>query len=474
MRSERPKPLHPVAGRPMLHWVLDAARDAGCEHVLVVVGYGAEEVKASAPADEGTRGYVTWVEQREQLGTGHALAQAEAALAELGVDDALLLVLSGDVPMVRPETLDALAGAASDGGSLAVATLEDPGALGRVLARDDDPRSLDRIVEASDATEEELAVRRVNAGLYALPAPAVFDDLRRVGRGNAQGEIYLTDALGVAAGDGRRVTLHELDDFAEALGVNDRRDQARVHGLLVRRHLETLMDAGVTVLDPSRTVVEPTVEVGRDAVLHPGVSLHGRTVVGEGASLHQGVWARDAEIAAGAEILPYSTLESARVESGCRVGPFARLRPGALMRRGSSVGNFVELKKTVMGPGAKAGHLAYLGDAEVGEGANIGAGTITCNYDGRSKHRTSIGKGAFVGSDTMLVAPVDVGDEATTGAGSVITHDVPRGALGLGRARQRVIEGWAEKVARKAARHSSADDSAEGDSAEDEPKDPEE
>lgn len=469
MRSERPKPLHPVAGRPMLHWVLDAARAAGCERLLVVVGYGAEEVKASTPdaAD------VTWVEQRRQLGTGHALAQAEAALAELGVDDALLLVLSGDVPMVRPETLDALADAAEEGGALAVATLDDPGSLGRVLARDDDPRALDRIVEASDATDDELAIRRVNAGLYALPAPAVFDDLRRVGRGNAQGEIYLTDALGAAAADGREVRLHELEDFAEALGVNDRRDQARVHGILIRRHLESLMDAGVTVLDPSRTVVEPTVEVGRDTVLHPGVSLHGRTVVGEGAVLHQGVWAEDAEIEAGVEVRPYSTLEGARVESGCRVGPFARLRPGAVMRRGASVGNFVELKETVMGAGAKAGHLAYLGDAEVGEGANIGAGTITCNYDGRLKHRTKIGKGAFVGSDTMLVAPVEVGDEATTGAGSTITRDVPDGALGLGRARQRVIEGWAEKMAQKTKRESAEDESKDPETMDPETRDPE-
>jgi len=437
MRSAGPKVLHPVAGRPMLHWVLRAARRAGCEKILVVVGHGADDVRRAFPGDD-----LVWVEQRRQLGTGHALAQAQPHVAELGErGDATVLVVYGDVPLVRAATLKNLAAAAAGHwGAMAIADLADPGRLGRVI--ESEGGDLERIVEAADAGPAELAVTRINAGLYALPAPAIFDQLRRLDTDNAQGELYLTDALGHAVTDGERIALHPLEDPSEAFGINDRADLAKAHRELLERHMRRLMAAGVTILEPARTAIEPGVRVGAETVIHAGVSLSGDTEVGEGCLLHQGAWIRDSRLAGGVVVEPYSVLDGAEVAGGCTVGPFARLRPASVLESGSRVGNFVELKKTRLGAGSKASHLAYLGDATIGDGANIGAGVITCNYDGAEKHETEIGDGAFVGSDTMLVAPVRVGRGATTGAGSTITADVPDGALGVARARQRNIAGW--------------------------------
>jgi bifunctional UDP-N-acetylglucosamine pyrophosphorylase/glucosamine-1-phosphate N-acetyltransferase len=432
MKSDLPKVLHEAAGRPLLGWVLDAARAAGCERVAVVVGHGAEAVRARFAGDAD----VTWIEQREQLGTGHALAQAAAAVA----GDALLLVLSGDVPLVRADTLGRLVEAAAAGwGAMAVATLDSPGSLGRVIG---DGHGLERIVEARDASAEELEVRRVNAGLYALPAPAIFDFLARLAPDNAQGELYLTDAVTAAARAGHRVALVELDDPREALGVNDRLELAGVHRRLVERRIGELAREGATFLDPPSTTVEAGVVVGPDTVVHGGAYLLGTTALGRGVVVHAGAWLRDAVVEDGASIEPYSVVDGARVGPGCRVGPFARLRPKTVLEAGAKVGNFVEVKASTLGPGAKANHLAYLGDANVGARANIGAGVVTCNYDGTTKHRTEIGPGAFVGSDTMLVAPVTIGTEATTAAGSVITKDVPDGALAVERSPQRNVPGW--------------------------------
>ena len=432
MHSALPKVLHPVGGRPMLERVIEAARRGGCEKILVIVGHGAEEVRQAVTGDD-----VVWVEQRQQLGTGHALAQVEPHVA----DGALLLVLSGDVPLVSAATLDRLAAAAEDcWGVTAVAELEDPGSLGRVISGPSG--DFERIVEVADASPEELAVQWVNAGLYALPAPGIFDYLRRLDTDNAQGELYLTTALGDAAAAGEKIKPLVLEDPEEAFGINDRADLVRVHRALIDRHLRHLMESGVTILEPSRTTIEPEVCVGPETVIHPGVSLFGHTEVGEGCELHQGVWIRDSKLAAGVLVKPYSVIDHAEVAAGCTVGPFARLRPASVLLEGSRVGNFVELKKTLLGAGAKASHLTYLGDATIGEEANIGAGVVTCNYDGAVKHRTEIGEGAFIGSDTMLVAPVRVGARATTGAGSTITDDVPDEALGVGRAKQRNIPNW--------------------------------
>jgi bifunctional UDP-N-acetylglucosamine pyrophosphorylase/glucosamine-1-phosphate N-acetyltransferase len=435
IRSARPKVLQQVAGKPLLAWVLRAAREAGCQRLFVVVGHGADEVREELGAED-----LTWVEQHQQLGTGHALAQVEEHLE----GPAMLLVLSGDVPLVSSSTLATLIGEARQGwGAMAVADLESPGSLGRVVASANG--NLERIVEALDATAEELAIKRVNAGLYALPAPEIFSHLADLETDNAKGELYLTDALTAAAGASREVALFTLPDPREAWGVNDRRDLVRIHRELLRRKTDQLMAAGVTILDPGSTTVEWDVEVGADTVIHPQVSLAGRTRIGSGCVLHQGVWIRDSSVGDNVSVEPYSVLDGAEASDSCRIGPFARLRPGAVLLAGARVGNFVEVKNSRLGEGVKANHLAYLGDTSVGSGTNVGAGVVTCNYDGRAKHHTEIGRNAFIGSDTMLVAPVKVGDDAVTAAGSVVSKDVPPGALAIERTEQRNILGWAKR-----------------------------
>ncbi len=438
MRSDEPKVLHRAAGRVLLDWVIRAVGDAGCRKILLVVGHQSERVRATLESSD-LDVEIDWVEQAERKGTGDALARA---LAHLDAP-ARLLVLSGDVPLVRGETLEALLAAAGNGWALAVADLEAPGSLGRVVA--DSKGCLSRIVEAVDATAQELEVQSVNAGFYVVPSSEIEPRLARLEPANAQGELYLTDAFTSAAAEGTAVELFSLADPDEALGVNDRADLARVHRALLNRKCAQLMTSGVTILEPGRTVIEAEVRVGRDSVLHPGVSLLGHTVIGAGSTILSNSWIRDAILGDGVEIGPMTVVEEAEVGDGSRVGPYARLRPGARLGAGNRIGNFVEIKNSQLGVGVKAGHLAYLGDAQIGDGANIGAGTVTCNYDGESKHRTEIGAGAFIGSDTMLIAPVRIGERATTAAGSVITTDVPNGALGVGRARQKNLAGWADR-----------------------------
>lgn len=432
LRSERPKVLHRVGGRPLVSWVVRAAREVGCAPICVVVGSGADQVRATLEGEDAAVRDIVWVEQPEQRGTGHALSMARDALRSEG----LALVLSGDSPVVRPATLRALLEAAGeDWGSVAVADLPAPGSLGRVVR---EGGRLARIVEAADASEEELALRTVNGGHYALPVPEIFDWLAKLDADNAQGELYLTDAVSAAARE-HPVAAVAVEDASEVLGVNSRADLAAVQRVFYRRGVEALLAAGVTVLDPESAWVDVDVTVGADSLLHPNVTLLGESSLGRGCTVHAGAWIRDSVLADGVEVLPYSVLDGARVASGCTIGPFARLRPEAVLEDGARVGNFVEVKKATLGPGVKASHLAYLGDASVGAGANIGAGVITCNYDGRKKNRTVIGEGAFVGSDCILVAPVEVGAGAYTGAGSVITKDVPEESLAVGRARQKNI-----------------------------------
>ncbi len=442
MRSAEPKVLHRAAGRPLLDWVIRGARAAGCRKVLLVIGHRAERVRAAYQDFDGDI-ELDFVEQVEQKGTGDALARAVAHLDT----PARLLVLSGDVPLIRGATLEALLDAAGTGWALAVADLASPGSLGRVIA--DAEGRLSRIVESVDATAEELAVRSVNAGIYVVPSSQIGPRLSRLEPANAQGELYLTDALTSAANAGTKVELFSLDDSDEALGVNDRSDLARVHRVLLDRKCAQLMTEGVTILEPARTVVEAEVRIGRDSVIHPGAHLAGGTVIGAGSTIHSGSWIRDAIVGDGVEVGPMTVVEEAEIGDGSRVGPFARLRPGARLGVGNRIGNFVEVKNSRLGTGVKAGHLTYLGDAEIGDRANIGAGTVTCNYDGENKYRTEIGSEAFVGSDTMLVAPVRIGERATTAAGSVITTDVPDGDLGVGRARQKNIEAWVERKKRR-------------------------
>ncbi len=433
MRSGVPKVLHSVAGRPLLAHVIDSAVEAGCARVLVVVGHGSDAVREAAESFVPESVEIEWAEQAEQRGTGHAVQQVESQVAAADK----LLILSGDAPLIRASSLKGLL--ASECGALAVADVSEPGRLGRVLRRQDG--SLDRIVEAADASSDELAITTVNAGFYALPAGPTFEALHGLDGDNAQGEIYLTDAVGALAATGG-IDVVELEDPTEAWGVNDRRDLAAADRRWIERRLEELMRSGVTVYDPGSVRVEAGVEVGADTILHRGVVLRGATTVGRGCEIDVGCVVADSVLQDGATLGAYSSAQGAVLEAGAHAGPFARLRPGAVLGRGARVGNFVEIKNSKLGPGVKAGHLAYLGDAEIGADANIGAGTITCNFDGVRKSRTSIGEGAFIGSDTMLVAPVEVGDGAVTGAGSTITRDVPANALAVERAEQRTVKDW--------------------------------
>lgn len=406
LRSEQPKVLHRVGGKPLVSWVVRAAREAGCAPICVVAGSDADEIRSVLESEDAGAADIVWVEQPEQRGTGHALSMARESLRSEG----LALVLSGDAPLVRPETLRALLDAAGAGwGSVAVA--------------DDDT----------------LVLRTVNAGHYALPVPEIFDWLEKVDAGSAGGEFHLTDAVSAAARE-QPVAAVRVEDASEVLGVNSRAELAAVQRVFYRRSVDALLAAGVTVLDPESVWIDAGVTVGADSILHPNVTLLGATSLGSGCTVHAGAWIRDSVLADGVEVLPYSVLDGARVAADCTIGPFARLRPEAVLEDGAKVGNFVEVKKATLGPGVKASHLAYLGDASVGAGANIGAGVITCNYDGKKKSRTVIGEGAFVGSDCILVAPVEVGAGAYTGAGSVITKDVPEESLAVGRARQKNIK----------------------------------
>ncbi len=433
LRSERPQVLHRVGGRALVAWVVAAAREAGCTPILVVVGSGARQIRSTLDEEGLGGGDILWVEQRRQNGAGQALRRVREALRSAGP----VLVLSGDAPLVRPATLRKLRDSARDGwGSVAVADLDEPGGLGRVIRSDG---RLERIVETAAAGERELAIRTVSAGHCALPAAAILDWLEKLVADQGRNEARLTAVVSAAARE-NPVACVRVEDAAEALGVDSRAALAAVQGVLYRRRVDELLEAGVTILDPQNVWVDAGVTVGPDSVLHPGVSLLGATSVGRGATVHSGAWLRDSVLADGVEILPYSVLDGARVASGCSVGPFARLRPETVLEAGVRVGNFVEVKKATLGPGVKASHLTYLGDASVGAGANIGAGVITCNYDGRNKNRTVIGEGAFVGSDTILIAPVEVGAGGYTGAGSVITKDVPEETLAVGRARQKNIK----------------------------------
>ena len=434
MRSERPKVLHEVLGRPLIDFPVRLAGAIGVDRVVVVTGHGREAVEARVTAI--APGAVFAV-QEEQRGTGHAVLAAESAT--FGVDS--VLILSGDVPLTRPETLERMLAAHRDGAPIVVLGFRPPDltGYGRILGP---PGQADRIVEDRDAGPDEKPIRLCNAGLYVADRAFLFEALRDVGSSNDQGEVYLTDVIAAAGGRARVV---EVDDPWEVSGANDRADLAALAARLQADRNGALMRAGVTMLAPERTIVGLDVEVAADATIHADVTLLGRTRVAAGATVGQGVVAVDALIGVGAEIRPYCVLTQATVGAGAAVGPFAHLRPGSDLREGSRVGNFVETKNTILGPGSKANHLSYLGDATVGRNVNVGAGTITCNYDGVGKHRTILEDGVFVGSNTELVAPVRVGEEALIGAGTTVTRDVPAGALVLSRAEQVHLEGWAAR-----------------------------
>jgi bifunctional UDP-N-acetylglucosamine pyrophosphorylase / glucosamine-1-phosphate N-acetyltransferase len=440
-RSERAKVLHRVAGRTLLGWVLEALRPLALDRVVVVVGHQADDVRAEAEA-AALPGLVTVV-QEQQRGTGHA---ARVAVEQGGLDGSgTVLVVAGDTPMLETETLAKLLDtAATRAATILSAVVDDPTGYGRIV-RDADG-AVQRIVEESDATETERSVTEVNSSIYAFDRDALASELTRLTSANAQGEEYLTDVIAPLVPHG----VDAVEAPAETLaGVNDRAQLAQAGAVLRARVLDRLMREGVTVVDPAATYVGADVEVEADAVLLPGTHLEGRTKVAAGATIGPNSRLVDARVGEGAEVA-YSVVLGADIGPDVSVGPFSYLRPGTHLERGAKAGAFVEMKNSTVGEDSKVPHLSYIGDTEIGRGVNVGAATVTVNYDGFAKHRTVIGDGARVGSDTMLVAPVRVGVDAYTGAGSVITTDVPDGALALERNQQRTIEGYAE---RKRARH---------------------
>ena len=442
MKSRTPKVLHPVLGDPSLLWVLRSLPE-DIAQALIVVHHGKAEVAAAMFGwhEEGlVRAQIQPVDQGQPLGTGHALQVCAESLDRMGAGR--VLILSGDVPLTRTETLQELM--AHDAALLAM-DLERPGTYGRVLQHPDG--RLAGLVEYKDADEAQRTVRRVNGGVYALPWSPLKAALAGLKNDNAQGEYYLTDAVAaVAAGVPVAVQVAEP---AELLGMNSRADQAQLQAAARERVNAGWMAAGVTFLDAASALISPRAKLGADTVVGPMVQVDGACLIGEGCVIGQGAVLSATKLEDGVVLKPYAVLEGARVGAGGTIGPFARLREGTELAPGVHIGNFVETKKAKLGRGAKANHLAYLGDAEVGEGTNIGAGVITCNYDGFAKHQTIIGKGAFIGSDTQLVAPVKVGDGAIVAAGTTVTQDVPADALSLSRTSQVNKEGGAARQREK-------------------------
>jgi|WetSurMetagenome_2_1015567.scaffolds.fasta_scaffold54624_2 bifunctional UDP-N-acetylglucosamine pyrophosphorylase / glucosamine-1-phosphate N-acetyltransferase len=450
MKSAVPKVLHAVAGRPMIEFVLDTAAALSPATCTVVVGHAGEQVRQALGGRQG----LGFLLQEPQLGTGHALLQAEPLFR--GVQGTLVL-LSGDVPLLSPATLEALAARHTDSGAAATvvtAVVEDPTGYGRIVREGGEVR---RIVEHRDATAEERSLREINSGIYAFDLEPLFPALARIGSNNAQGEYYLTDLVALYGSEGRRVSSFAVPDASEVLGINSRQELAATGRRVWRARNDALMAAGVTIEDPDTTFVGHGVSVGPDTVIRPGVVLEGTTRIGSRCVIYPGVRIEDSDLSDDVWVYDHCVISGARIAQGARVGPFARMRPETVVDEGAHVGNFVELKKTHFGAGSKAMHLAYLGDATVGTRVNIGAGTITCNYDGVRKSPTVIGDGAFIGSDSQLIAPVTVGSDAYVAAGSSITDDVPSGSLAIARGRQLVKEGWVQRKRTAASGQQSAD-----------------
>lgn len=439
MKSRLPKVLQPLAGRALLAHVITSARALSPAQIHVVYGHGAERVRA-AFADES----VNWVEQAEQLGTGHAVRQAAPSIP----DAHIVLVLYGDVPLLRSETLAGLTDAAA-AGALAVLTMEpdDPNGYGRIVR--DGAGKIVRIVEQRDASEQERALRECNTGIMAAPARAFKTWLAGLRDDNAQHEYYLTDVVALAARTGATVTAVPLSDPIEALGVNDKVQLAELDMLCRRNAAHELMRAGVTVADPQRLDVRGEITHGQDVFVDVNVVFEGRVKLGHGVRIGAGCIIRDTEIGDDTELLPYCVLDGAVVGAAARIGPFSRIRPTTTLAKGVHIGNFVEVKNSTFGRESKANHLSYVGDAVLGAQVNIGAGTIVANYDGANKHRTVIGDGAHTGSNSVLVAPISVGEDATIAAGSTVTHEVSAGKLTIARARQTTIEDWQRPVKKK-------------------------
>jgi bifunctional UDP-N-acetylglucosamine pyrophosphorylase/glucosamine-1-phosphate N-acetyltransferase len=442
MKSDKAKVLHAVAGRPMIEFPVAMARELGSARVVLVLGHQAETVRAAVEKRFGA-GSIEVAIQAEQKGTGHAVKMAEP---QLGKHDGLVLILYGDTPLLTQAGLERLVQAASPTRiSMMTARLPDPKGYGRVI-RGSDGKFV-RIVEEKDASPAERAIAEINAGIYCGPAAFIFAALDKLEAKNAQGELYLTDVMERAARELEVATVEVGAD--EVMGCNDRVDVTRADKIIRLRLAESLMRAGVSVRDPERLYVEPGVSIGRDTELGPGVELRGKVTIGKGCVIEQGVVITDCSIGDGVHIKPYCVLSESSIANRAQIGPWCHIRPGTTVEDDVHLGNFVETKKTRMGKGAKANHLSYLGDADVGEKVNVGCGTITCNYDGYAKYKTVIEDDAFIGSDTQLVAPVTVGRGAVTAAGTTVYKDVPPGALALTRTEIVFKEGWAARKREK-------------------------
>lgn len=431
MQSDRPKALADLAGRPLIEHVLARARALDPRCIRVVVGHGAESVRAALPDDVET------VVQPTQRGTGDA---TRCALHELPPDD-VVLVLCGDVPLVEPDTLRALVAAAGEADcALITVEVDRPHGYGRIVR--DAAGEVARIVEERDASADEQAIREINTGILAMPAATLSAHVETLDNDNAQREYYLTDVVGRVRADGGRVAAVQPTHGWEVAGVNDRHQLAALERAWQRHLAGQLMDAGVTLRDPARIDIRGTLTVERDVVIDVDCVFEGEVHIESAAEIGPGCTISDSRIGPGTRLASHCVLEGVRTGSGCAIGPFARLRPGTTLDAAAAVGNFVEIKNATVGEGSKINHLSYVGDATIGTDANIGAGVITCNYDGHSKHRTEIGDRAFIGSDSQLIAPVRVGNDATIGAGSTIIQDAPAGELTVSRSRQRTVPGW--------------------------------
>jgi bifunctional UDP-N-acetylglucosamine pyrophosphorylase/glucosamine-1-phosphate N-acetyltransferase len=433
MNSDLPKVLQPLAGRPLLEHVIHVSRELDPENIFVVYGHGGVQVQSALAVED-----VDWVLQADQLGTGHAVMQAMPVIP----DDEIVLVLYGDVPLVQASSLKSLL-AASAGNALALLTveLEDPTGYGRII-REAGTGNIIAILEHRDATPDQRRIREANTGLLAAPAAALRQWLSGIGRNNAQGEYYLTDVVAGAVQSGTPVVAVTVADRVDVLGVNDKVQLAEVEAAYRARKTRELMVAGATLADPTRVDIRGAVTVERDVFIDVNVVLEGRVHLGARVTIEAGCVIRDARIGADTQVKAHSVIENAMIGEECRIGPFARLRPGTVLADQVHIGNFVEIKNSSFGSGSKAGHLTYIGDAEVGREVNVGAGTVTCNYDGANKWPTLIEDGAFVGSGSMLVAPVRIEAGATIGAGSTITATATQNKLTLTRARQVTVDTW--------------------------------
>jgi len=436
MKSDLPKVLQPLAGRPLLKHVIDTARQLDPTSVHVVYGHGGDRVRETLKDEK-----VSWVLQAEQLGTGHAVMQAAKHLQ----DDEVVLVLYGDVPLTKSQTLDELLSLANAKAmSLLTVMLDDPTGYGRVIR--DSREQVQKIVEQKDASKKELLARECNSGVMAMHAKHLKSWLSRLSNDNAQGEYYLTDVIAMAVKDGIKVNPLVVANAAEVLGVNDKVQLSEVEAVHRREKARELMLAGATIVDPARIDIRGDVTIGKDVYLDVNVVLEGKVTLGNRVHIGPNCVIRDCTIEEGTDVLPNSVLDRAIIGPDCHIGPFARIRPSSTLARGVHIGNFVEVKNSQIGEGSKANHLTYLGDSTIGSKVNVGAGTVTCNYDGANKSRTQIDDGAFIGSGSMLVAPVKIGEGATIGAGSTITKDAPASKLTIARGKQVTIDGWKRPV----------------------------